>query len=103
MIPTRTEFLVGDSGLSRNDLGGSTNRLDVDRNQGSRVGCRTRHRFALPSFIPTDANDPDDLACPKCQSQRTVMTIETRKSQMRLCLDCRLIFTVLSGLPPKPS
>lgn len=60
-------------------------------------------RFALRCSVLTHTDDPDDLACPKCHGKRTVMTIETRKSQMRLCLDCRLVFTVLNLLPRKPS
>ena len=43
------------------------------------------------------------LACPKCHGHHTVTSRHVRTGQIRMCLDCRLIFTVMDKSPTAPS
>ena len=59
---------------------------------------RSELRKTLPySILPMVVSlqpSSEQQSCPMCNGNHTLRTIETRMSEMRLCLDCRVLFTV---------
>lgn len=43
------------------------------------------------------------LTCPKCHGHHTVTSRQMQTGEIRMCLDCRLIFTVRDTPPTGPS